>query len=178
MWRSIATWAGILKPYDPSSKSVDGITTIIPISGKVILGRALNYELYNSSTAIVRSGVVKMVGKSLLGNHFFESGVIDLNIGDQFIMEDGETKAYGFIVVNEMPAMTAAYRTVGRQGKIITPGPVDNNSGYYISTSLTSRFLNDNFFQGISWSFASLILLGTLLTFLIDIDIVLRKKKK
>lgn len=162
----------------PSDRSKNGVTTIIPISGKVVLGRVINYESYNTSTAIVRSGTVKMIGKSLIGNHFFESGTFNLNIGDQFIMEEENTKAYGFIVVNEDSAMTAAYRMVGSKGKIITPGPVDLNSGYEISTSLISRFLYDNFFQGISWSFASLILLGTLLTFLIDLETVFGNRKK
>ncbi len=163
---------------EPSDESKNGVTTIIPISGKVVLGRVVNYESYNTSTAIVRSGTVKMIGKSLIGNHFFESGTFNLNIGDQFVMEEEDDKAYGFIVVNENPAMTAAYRMVGRRGKIITPGPVDINSGYYISTSLISRFLYDNFFQGISWAFASLILFGTLLTFLIDLETVFGKRKK
>lgn len=163
---------------DPSKRNNNGETILIPISGEVILGRTVNYESYSSSTALVKSGSITMVGKSLFGNQFFESGTYNLNIGDRFEIDMPQSKAYGFAVVNEESAMKVAYRVVGKKGKILTPGPVDEGSGYFISTSLLSRFLYDSFFQGISWSFASLILIATVFPLLNDLEETLFSKRK
>lgn len=163
---------------NPSLRNKDGETILIPVSGDVVLGRTINYESYYSSTAMVKSGTITMIGRSLFGNHFFESGIYNLNIGDQFVIDNPQSKAYGFVTINEESGMTAAYRVVGKKGKILTPGPVDENSGYFITTSLLSRFLYDSFFQGISWSFASLILIATVIPFLTDLEELLFKKKK
>ena len=74
--------------------------------------------------------------------------------------------------------MTAAYRVLGKKGKILTPGPVEENAGYFISTSLISRFLYDSFFQGISWALASIIVIATTLPFLNDLEQLVFKKRK
>lgn len=163
---------------NPSERTKNGETILVPISGEVVLGKTINYESFSSSTALVKSGTITMVGKSLLGNQFFESGSYNLNIGDQFRVENPESKAYGFVAINEDPAMTAAYRVLGKKGKILTPGPVEENAGYYISTTLISRFLFDSFFQGISWAIASIVILATTLPFLNDLEQFFFKKRK
>lgn len=163
---------------DPSERNKYGETIVIPISGEVVLGKTVNYESYSSSTALVKSGTITMVGKSLIGNQFFESGSHDLNIGDQFKVENPQSKAYGFVAINEEPGMTAAYRVLGKKGKILTPGPVEEDAGYFISTTLISRFLYDSFFQGISWALASIIVIATTLPFLNDLEQFVFKKRK
>ena len=164
---------------NPSERASHGENIIIPFSGEVILGRAINYESNAYNSALVRSGKITMIGKSIIGNYFFESGTYDLNIGDQFVVENPKSKAFGFVVVNENPAMKVAYRVVGKKGKIVTPGPVNQKSGYFIATTFLSRFLYDSFFQALSWSFACLIFLSASITFIKDCEeVIFRKKKK
>lgn len=163
---------------DPPERNKYGETIVIPISGQVILGKTINYESYASSTALVRSGTITMVGKSLIGDQFFESGTHTLNIGDQFKVVKPQSKAYGFVAINEDPGMSAAYRVLGKKGKILTPGPVTESPGYSISTNLISRFLYDSFFQGISWALASLLVIATTLPLLSDLEQYTFKKDK
>lgn len=162
----------------PSERAIKGENIIIPFSGDVVLGRAVNYESYAYNPALVRNGKITMIGKSLFANHFFESGTYDLNIGDQFVIEQAKSKAYGFVVVNENPAMSAAYRVVGKKGRIVTPGPVNEETGYFISTTFLSRFLYDSFFQSLSWAFACIIFISTALTFIKDSEELISKRKK
>jgi hypothetical protein len=166
-----------------------GETIIIPLTGNVSIGRAINYESYGNSNAIVRSGKVTVIGKAILGNTYFKSESYDLNIGDQFRIGDvyendslNVSKAYGFITINEDKGMTAAYKVIGKKGRIITPGPIDDNSGYLIKTSLMSRFLNDPIFNGISMALAFLVIIAGLVPFIRDLypkrTQVTKKKKK
>lgn len=164
---------------NPSDKALKGENIIIPFSGDVILGNTVSYATFTDNPGLVRSGKITMIGKSLLNNDFFESGTYDLNVGDQFLVENAKSKAYGFVVVNENPAMEIAYRVVGEKGKIITPGSMGGNEGYFISTTFFSRFLYDSTFQVISWAFASVVFFATILAFLVSYeDLTVKKKKK
>lgn len=139
-----------------------GETIIIPMSGTINLGRTVNYETFGSSTAIVRKGKVILLGKYFLSKDYFKSASFDLNIGDEFRVEEQIKNAYGFATINENSAMTVAYKVFGKKGKISIPGPVGKGSGYYLSGSLYSRFENDPLVKALSivvFSLASLVTL-------------------
>ena len=150
-----------------------GETIIIPVTGKIDIGRSINYEIHGNSTAIVRSGKVTVIGKSIFGGNYFKSDSYDLNIGDQFSVKNPKSKAYGFVTINEESGMAAAYKIIGKRGSIITPGPIDDNSGYEVSTSLLSRFLNDPIIKGVLLAFA---ILGTMATVLPIFQEVYKRK--
>lgn len=63
-----------------------------------------------------------MIEKSTVGNQFFESGIYNLNMGDQFILDNPVSKAYRFISVNKNSAMQVAIRVVGKKPRIIPQG--------------------------------------------------------
>lgn len=130
---------------DIKARVLKGETIIIPIKGrKMRIGRSVNYETFENTTAMLKKGKVRAIGKSFFfKNNYFISETYELNIGDQFIVGDDKTEAYGFVTINENSAMDASYKILGKKGRIITPGPINENSGYLISTSLISRFKND-----------------------------------
>ena len=168
-----------------SQRVARGETIIIPVTGDVSIGRAINYESYGNSNAIVRSGKVTVIGEAILGETYFKSESYDLNLGDQFKIGDvhendslNVSKAYGFVTINENNGMTAAYKVIGKKGRIITPGPIDDNSGYLIKTSLMSRFLHDPIFNGISLALAFLVIIAELVPFIQSIYPKIPKKKK
>lgn len=150
---------------DMSSRLLEGETIIIPINGEVSLGRNVNYETYSNSNALLRHGNVVVIGKSLLSNSYYKSSTYDLNIGDEFRVVDPISKAYGFATINENVGMTVAYKVIGKEGRILTPGPRNKNSGYPVSLSFLSKINNDTLFKGLSLFTAFLISLATLIPF-------------
>lgn len=155
--------------YDNIEANVsEGVSYIVPITGNVTLGRNVSFETLSSPTALLRSGSVVVIGKSFLSNDYYKSATHDLNIGDEFRIIKPQSKAYGFATVNENVGMTVAYKVIGKEGRILTPGPRDEHSGYPITLSYLSKIENDSFFKGISLCIALLISLATLIPFLAD----------
>lgn len=156
---------------DPDARAQKGRTLLVPVSGTVEPGRDVGRG-GTGTTSILRSGKVTMLGRSVFSQWFapeaevFEAGSVALDAGDQFRVEDAETEAYGFVVVDERPGLTAAYRVQGRRGIVSRPGPT--TSGYSVSVSFVDRILHDRLFQAFSMAFAALIALITLVTFVMD----------
>lgn len=148
--------------YDVLKKTEDGQTFIFSIDGDVNIGRSVNYEIFGESTALLRNGEVKMIGKSFLSNDNFEAGSVMLNLGDRLVFDDIESKTYGFVTVNENPGMKAAYRIASKHARVIKPGPQNENNGYVISASLISMILNDRNVQGLILLIGALIGLTSL----------------
>lgn len=151
---------------DVSKDANEGFTHIIPINGKVTLGRNISYETHSNSTALLRQGTVVVIGKSLFSNNYYKSSSYDLNIGDEFMIIEPKSKAYGFATVNENSGLIVAYKVIGKEGRILTPGPRNINSGYPVSLSFLSKIQNDAFFKGISLCIALLISIATIVPFL------------
>ncbi|WP_299100881.1 hypothetical protein [uncultured Winogradskyella sp.] len=153
--------------YDNIENNVlEGVSYIVPITGNVELGRNVSFETLSSPTALLRNGSVVVIGKSLLSNDYYKSATHELNIGDEFRIIEPQSKAYGFATVNENVGMTVAYKVIGKEGRILTPGPRDENSGYPIALSYLSKIENDSFFKGISLCIAFLISLASLIPFI------------
>ncbi|MBT8316914.1 MAG: hypothetical protein HKP59_04765 [Lutibacter sp.] len=155
--------------YDVSEKTVKGQTYIFSIDGKVNLGRSVNLEIFGESTALLRNGDVKMIGKTFLSDDYFEAGSKELNLGDRLVFDKIQSKTFGFVTINENPGMSAAYRVTAKEARVIKPGPQNDTSGYMISASLLDRFLKDRMFQGLSIFFGFLVIITTLITFVKDI---------
>lgn len=138
-------------------KAENGETIILPIAGNIEIGRTSKYEFYGNSTAILRSGEVIILGKTIMGKPY-KSNLYELNVGDKFHLEKQFGIARGILTINEKSAMQVAYRVVGEKGRIINPGEIgDVKTGYYLSRSLFSRFENDPLVKSISLALAILI---------------------
>jgi uncharacterized protein YjbI with pentapeptide repeats len=158
---------------DPSSRALEGQSAIIPLAGEVFPGRKVGIET-RGTTAILRSGKVTMIGRSIfwgLNDKIFEAGSVNLDMGDQFFVDTPQSEAFGFAVVNERPAMTAAYRVVGRRAHVVRPGPNASSSskvaGYPVSISFLDRLLHDPIFQVLSLFFGGLVALTTIGSFVV-----------
>lgn len=153
--------------HDPGERAERGQNVIIPIAGRVSLGRNVGFET-GATTAILRSGEVTMLGRSILwwfSDEVYEAGSVDLDLGDTFIVDAPASEAVGFAVINERPALSAAYRVNGRRAQIIRPGPAA--SGYPVSISFLDRLLNDRFFRAWSVLLGGLVTLATIASFVI-----------
>ena len=146
----------------------EGTSFVFPISGLVNIGRSVDLEIFGETTPLLRNGDITMTGYSTLNGQYFEAGNEQLFLGDYLTFEEQDEKAFGFITIDENPCMQAAYRVHAKVAKIIKPGPKDVNSGYAISASLYDRFIKDRLFQGISLLFASLLVITTIATFVMD----------
>lgn len=154
---------------DLKAKADNGQTTILPIDGEVSLGRSIDYEVFEESTAILRSGQINLTGTSNLSESF-DAGTTQLYLGDQIIFDQQKNKAFGFITLNEDPGMQAAYRVIAKQATILKPGPkAEGSSGYTISATKLDRLLKASTFQSISLFFGVVVIIITIITFSLDI---------
>ncbi len=150
--------------YDVLKKTEEGQTFIFSIEGDVNIGRSVNYEIFGESTALLRGGEIKMIGKSFLSNDNFEAGSEVLNLGDRLVFDDIQSKTFGFVTINENSCMKAAYRIASKQARVIKPGPQNENNGYVISASRLDMILNDRNVQGFIILLGALIGITTLIT--------------
>lgn len=144
-----------------------GETIVIPITGEVFLGRNMNYNAYDHSTALLRHGIVEVIGQSIFTNSYYKSGTHDLTLGDEFVVERPKSKAFGFVTINENVGMSAAYKVIGMEGKIFSMGPESDNKGYPITQSLWSKLQNDLVIKSLSIAITLLFTLTALLPMII-----------
>ncbi|MBF0521292.1 MAG: hypothetical protein HQK92_16395, partial [Nitrospirae bacterium] len=117
-----------------------GQTVLLPLIGKdVTLGIVVNDKLCGSA-AILRSGKVTMLGKTILGDVYkvMES---TLDAGDQITMKGQESLSYGFVLLDERPALTASYRTIGKYALLSHTG----FNSYRMSASWLDLLMKNTF---------------------------------
>lgn len=156
--------------YDIVKKTEEGQTYIYSIDGDVNIGRSVNFEIFGESTALLRGGEVKMIGKSKFSNDYFEAGSKELNLGDRLVFDEIQSKIFGFVTINEKSGMQAAYRVTSKEARVIKPGPQNENNGYLISASMLDRFSKDRLFIGVSIIVGALIAFLTLITLGIEVS--------
>jgi hypothetical protein len=145
-------------------RAKQGRTVLLPLAGTVSAGRPIGIET-GGTTAILRAGQVTMLGRSVFRENIFEAGAFALAAGDQFKVE-GPT--LGFVVADERPALTAAYRVVSDVGTVIRPG----GGEYPVSASILGRLLADDWFRALA---GALGLFGGVATF---VQLVLEIKNR
>jgi uncharacterized protein YjbI with pentapeptide repeats len=148
---------------DPEGQAKTGRSIIIPVTGEITVGQSVGIEA-PGGTGLLRSGKVTMLEHSLFSDNVFIASSVDLSAGDTFKVHEMKSPSMGFIVVDERPCLTAAYRVIGNKAIITRPG----GGEYPLSVSFLKMLLYDNLFQGVSTLFGILIVLTTLLTFLLD----------
>ena len=130
---------------DISGRASRGRTTVLTLEGDVSAGRPIGFQTQGSSTALLRSGRVTLREKTMVLGAPFDAGTKNLEAGDFFRVGilNQPTGATGFVVVDERPAMTTAFRVVGKQASIERPG----GGEVQIATGITSRLANDPLLQ-------------------------------
>ena len=143
-----------------------GRTIILPISGEIILGSSIEVEINNQASPVLRKGEIVMTGTSSWSGEHFIAGSEKLYLGDKLNIE--KESGFGFITVNENPALQVSFRVKAKTIKIQKPGPKEANSGYTISASIYDRFLHDQLFQRLSLVFAMIVIATSIGDFLIN----------
>jgi hypothetical protein len=125
-----------------------GITTVLTLSGTITPGREVGMETLGS-TAILREGSVAVLVETAFGEERFEARREALEAGDLFRVVDPDPRnpTDGFVVADERPALTAAYRVGGARGHRQRPG----GGGYDVVATTYQRIVHDEFFQLLSW---------------------------
>ena len=83
----------------------------------MVLDLRWDFEIFGGSTALLRNGEVKMIGKSNLGNDYFEAGSKQLNLGDRLVFDKIQSKTFGFVTINENSGMSSAYRVTAKEAE-------------------------------------------------------------
>lgn len=135
---------------DINKRADEGQTTILPINGLVSIGRPIGFEVFGSSTALLRSGEIAMTGSSTFSKMTFDAGQKALNLGDQVIFEEQANKAIGFATINENPGMQVAYRVIAKTAKILKPGPREEGKGLEVKATILDRLLRASLLQFVS----------------------------
>jgi len=143
---------------DLARRSAAGQELLLPLTGRVRSGRSVGFETPGGA-GLLRGGKAALLGRSLLertpflarlaSGTVFEAGSVTLDAGDQFTVEGVESPAFGFIVVDERPALAAAYRVVGRSGRVERPG----GQAYSVRVNLRARLVHDGPLQALYASF-------------------------
>lgn len=158
-------------------KYEQGISQLIRLDGSIELGRKIDYEIKDESTALLKSGEINMIGKTKYLSSTFQAGTKILQEGDQIVIDKPFGKGFGFVNFDDKPGMNLTYRVLSDKARIVKPGPVDEISagGYYIKASILDRFKNDTLFRIISIIFAIVLVCTSIITFIYDTIFFLRK---
>jgi hypothetical protein len=133
---------------DVKQAAARGVTTLLTLSGTITPGREVGVETLGS-TAILRNGSVAVLVETAFGEERFEAHSEPLEAGDLFrvIDPDPRNPTDGFVVADERPALTAAYRVGGLRGYRQRPA----GGGYDVVATTYQRILRDEFFQMLTW---------------------------
>ena len=131
-----------LEVSDPEARARRGQTIVLPLSGRVLVGRTIGIET-GATTAMLRTGRVTMLGRSIFRDNVFEAGSLSLEAGDQFVVRGDSV---GVAVVDERAALTAAYRVIATSGQVVRPG----GGGFGVAASTLGQLFNDDLFLAIS----------------------------
>ncbi|QNI31589.1 hypothetical protein H7849_21360 [Alloacidobacterium dinghuense] len=126
----------VIPNVDKRAKS--GGTLLFPVSGDIELGQDLTYDA-STTVAILQSGTVRVLGRSLLEPTLFEAGTYPLELGDDFRLEAALSPSVGVLVAGDHPGFRVAIRGTSKSATVTRFG----SSGYVIRTSLFERLKND-----------------------------------
>ena len=117
---------------------------IYPLSCRISVGDVLKASS-SPGSGILRSGTVTPIGHSTFSKSRYEADSTSLEPGDEFaVIPEGNSEAYGFILIDDRPSMNTIYRANGKTGSINRFG----GTGFEVDISLLSRIKHDGILQG------------------------------
>ncbi len=141
-------------------RAARGQTTVLTLEGEISAGRPVGFETQGTGTALLRSGRVTLREKTWFRDTRYDASTNDLEAGDflRVGQVNPEINATGFAVVDERPAMTAAFRVAGRAATIERPGGGESA----LTTDIFSRFKNNKVLQALTATIVALVGLVTM----------------
>lgn len=154
----------------------NGFNLFLNLEGILDIGKNINRPNLWEPPALLREGIISVVGRSIIGNYYYESGEHKLYIGDQLVFYQNlntyqdsiDNKGIGFVLIDTVPGMHLAYRVNAYKAKIFKTGPKTKTSSYDISVSIIDQILLDRIFQGFSIVSGALLISINILTFYLD----------
>jgi hypothetical protein len=119
-----------------------GKPLVFAVEGSLEIGRAIHRET-DPHLAILRSGKVTKLAKTLVGSTVFTAGSRDLDPGDEVSIVAPVSPESGLIRADERPALTVAYRAIARSVTVGRPG----GGEYRVGMSMAERAVADPFLQ-------------------------------
>ncbi len=148
---------------DMPARADSGETLVIPVAGQVT-SRGVG-AMSSGSNALLRSGTVRLMGRSIFGDRAFVAGTSELGPGDQFLVEGIRGTAVGLVVADERPALRMAYRVIGDRGIVERPAA----GAYTLSVSLFDRALNEPLFQALFVILGGLAVIAGMLSSTVEV---------
>lgn len=124
---------------DIPERAAQGQTTVLTLEGEISAGRPVGFQTQGTGTALLRSGRVTLRERTLLNSTQYDMSTRDLDAGDFLRVGQVSSHGLGFAVVDERPAMTAAFRVIGQKATIERPGGGEAP----LAGDILSRFSND-----------------------------------
>ena len=126
------------------SKSGAGSNVILSFVGSVELGSQA-IQVPSMSVPVLKSGIVQVLGHSLLRRSLFRGETFTLDLGDQLSIDEPEGPANGFVLVDDNPDLKVSFRQVARSAKVLRAP----SSGYSIEFSILDRLKSDGTVQSL-----------------------------
>ena len=114
---------------------------VFPINGAAEIGNLLSDET-SAFNPIQRSGTVRMLGRTFVGNSIFDAGSRDLSLGD-FLTFQPESDGVGLLSANEDNGIAVVYRVVAKAAVVQRFRAEE----YRIRVALYSRIAGDTSLQ-------------------------------
>lgn len=160
-------------------KSQIGETFLFPLNGTVELGREIGFETFGT-TSVLRAGEVTLTTSSISNvfgeRDYFIGRKMNLDMGDNFMLEKPLSNSVGFIRVDERPAIHVNYQVLGREGIILKAGP--SRKGISVRASVVDKFINDSFFYLISIIVGCITFILAIISFYLDVENFKSEKHK
>jgi hypothetical protein len=137
---------------DLSKRSQNGQNLVLPISGKMRIGAAIEAPVSGKSP-LLREGKIAPIGRNFLGSDLYRGDTQTLAPGDVIFFERSKGSAVGVLVIDEKPAMTASIHVFANEA-VINRYPA---SGYTIGISLIDRIQKDGTLQKVWTAFFFLL---------------------
>jgi hypothetical protein len=134
-----------LRIDDPSAMGKLGESVVLPFEGDIQLADPARLRS-GERIALLRTGTVSLIGRTLFGGSLYSAGKVTLDVGDLVTIIGPLSPAVGIVTMNEQPGFQLSTRVVADRIGISRFG----SQGYFAHLSLLERIQNDGPVQA-SW---------------------------
>jgi hypothetical protein len=137
---------------DLARRQEEGRVVVLPFTAELELGEEVGVPVV-PRIPLLLSGKVSVLRRTLIGDAFYDTGSVELDTGDRFVVTDSREPARGFVRVDESQAMTAVFRAQGRGGRVFRFGA----GSFSVGATLAERVTNDPVILGL-WASGGFLL--------------------
>lgn len=163
-----------------------GHNLLFNLDGFLKVGKNINRPNIDEIPAILRTGYVSVIGRSLISRTSYEGGKQQLYPGDlvtfchnhKTLKDSISNKGFGLAIIDEKPGITVNYRINANRTRVFKTGPKQENSSYDFSVSMISQITMDRALQGFAMVLAAIVTLINIATFFLDFGMYSIAKKE